>query len=49
MRRFGPSGDLGVENLVAVVVALREVCGVSLKVQAAPLPRRRGRVLEGGS
>ncbi len=24
MRRFGPSGDLGVENLVAVVVALRE-------------------------
>ncbi len=47
MRMFGPSGNPRAENLVAVVVALREVCGVSLTVQAAPLARRRGRVLEG--
>jgi len=45
MRMFGPNGNPRAENLVAVVAALREVCGLSLTVQVAPDRRRAGRAL----
>ncbi len=44
MRMFGPNGNPRAENLVAVVAELKEVCGLSLTVRAAPT-RRRGRTL----
>ena len=44
MRMFGPNGNPRAENLVAVVAALKEVCGLALTVHAAPV-RRRARVL----
>jgi DNA-binding phage protein len=43
MRMFGPSGNPRAENLVAVVVGLKDECGLSLTVQAAPLRRRTER------
>lgn len=43
MRMFGPNGNPRAENLVAVVAALKEVCGLSLTVYAAPARRRVGR------
>jgi DNA-binding phage protein len=44
MRMFGPNGNPRAENLVAVVAALKEVCGLSLTVHAAAV-RRAGRAL----
>jgi DNA-binding phage protein len=40
MRMFGPNGNPRAENLVAVVRALKEECGLSLTVRAAPQRRR---------
>ena len=45
MRMFGPNGNPRAENLVAVVAALKDVCGLSLTVQAAPARRRIARTL----
>ena len=47
MRMFGPNGNPRAENLVAVVATLREACGLSLMVTAAPR-RRRGARPAGG-
>lgn len=43
MRMFGPSGNPRAENLVAVVAALRDECGLSLTVRTAPRRRRTPR------
>ena len=40
MRMLGPNGNPRAENLVAVIAALRDECGLSLTVRAAPLRRR---------
>ena len=45
MRMFGPNGNPRAENLVAVVAALSEVCGLSLTVHAAPQRRRMARTV----
>jgi DNA-binding phage protein len=42
MRMFGPNGNPRAENLVAVVATLKEVCGLSLTVGAAPGRRAKG-------
>ena len=39
MRMFAPDGNPWAENLVAVVAALKEVCGLSLTVTAKPIRR----------
>jgi DNA-binding phage protein len=46
MRMFGPTGNPRAENLIAVVAALKDECGLSLTVSALPSPRRTPRVLE---
>jgi DNA-binding phage protein len=46
MRMFGPSGNPRAENLVAVVTALNQECGLSPTVHAAPPRRRTVRVRE---
>jgi DNA-binding phage protein len=46
MRMFGPNGNPRAENLVAVVAALKEVCGMSLTVRAVPV--RRGGIWGAG-
>ena len=46
MRMFGPNGNPRAENLVAVMTALKEECGLSLTVHAAPLRRRTARAPE---
>jgi DNA-binding phage protein len=39
MRMSGPNGNPRAENLVAVVAALKEACGLSLTVHASPVRR----------
>ena len=46
MRMFGPNGNPRAENLVAVMTALKEECGLSLTVHAAPLRRQTARAPE---
>jgi DNA-binding phage protein len=46
MRMFGSTGNPRAENLIAVVAALKDECGLSLTVHAAPLRRRTPRALE---
>jgi DNA-binding phage protein len=46
MRMFGPAGNPRAENLIAVVTALKDACGLSLTVHAAPLRRRTVRAME---
>ncbi|MDB5399694.1 MAG: transcriptional regulator [Rhodopila sp.] len=46
MRMFGPNGNPRAENLVAVVAALKEECGLSLVVHSAPPSRRTVRAAE---
>jgi DNA-binding phage protein len=41
MRMFGPTGNPNAENLMAVLTVLRAECGVSLRVEAAPVKRRK--------
>lgn len=43
MRMFGPSGNPRAENLVAVVVALKDECRLCLTVQTTPQRRRAAR------
>ncbi len=43
MRMFGPNGNPRAENLIAVVAALKEACGLSLTVYAAPRRRKHAR------
>jgi DNA-binding phage protein len=40
MRMFGPTGNPRAENLIAVVAALKEECGLTLTVRAVPHAER---------